>query len=120
MSDGADVEANWKNLGADDSPRLREWLAKHEPHLLQILETRFTEMRFFAVSALGHLPQAGRGFAPRKIMEPLGWLLAKQDTFARPLLGRVIGRTMEVGAVAAVFGCFVVLPVWALLWWGLR
>lgn len=120
VADGADVQADWKNFGADDSSRLRGWLAKNEPHLLQILETRFTEMRFFAVSALGHLPQAGRGFAPRKIMEPLGWLLAKRATFARPLLGRVIGRTMEAGAVAAVFVCFVVLPVWALLWWGLR
>jgi len=120
VSDSAEVGIDWEALGADNSSLLREWLAKHEPHLLQILETRFTEMRFFAVSALGHIPQTGRGFSPRKVMEPLGWLLSKRATFARPLLGRIVGRSMEAGAVAAVFGCFVVLPIWAIFWWGLR
>lgn len=117
IEDSADMQGDWKKFGAHDSSRLREWLAENEPHLLQILEFHFAEIRYFAVSALGHSPQTGKGFSPRKVMEPLGWLLARRSTFARPLLGRIMGRAMEAGAVLAVLCCFVVLPIWALLWW---
>lgn len=117
---GHGVDNNWNSLGADGSLKTLAWIARNEPQLLQILETRFMEIRFSAVSALGHIPQTGRSFSPQRVMEPLAWLLAKRPTFARPLFGRVVGRMKEAGAVAAVFGVLVVLPLWDLLWWRLR
>lgn len=114
------LDDNWETLGSADSVKIREWLVRNEPHLVHVLETRFTEIRFFAVSALGHIPVAGQSFSPRRVMEPLAWLLSTRATFSRPLLGKILGRTREVAAVAAVICIFVVVPLWAFWYWGLR
>ena len=120
LSGNVGETGDWGHLGADNASQIRNWLRRNEPHLLQILETRFSEIRFFAVSALGHIPQSGMGFSPRKVMEPLAWLLSTRTTFSHPLFSRIIGRTMEIAAVVGVIGALVGLPTWALYWWALR
>ena len=110
---GKAVQEDWTGLGKDDAARIRDWLARNEPHLLQLLETRFKEIRFFAVSALGHIPHPGVGFQPRGVLEPLAWLLSTRTTFSRPLLSKVMGRVMEAGAVLAVVSTLVLLSAWA-------
>jgi hypothetical protein len=111
-----DIGEDWRRLGAANSRRIREWLHRNEPHLLQILETRFADIRYFAVSALGHIPGPNQSFAPYRVIEPLAWLLSKRATLANPSRGRIVRTAREVGAVAAVFVVFAVLPL-SLLWW---
>jgi hypothetical protein len=112
------LDDDWQALGSSDSAEIRAWFARCEPHLVQVLETRFTEIRYFAISALGHIPEGGqKRFTPRKVMEPLAWLLSTRSTFAHPFLGRILGRTMEATAVAAVLGVFVVVPACAIWYW---
>jgi hypothetical protein len=112
------LDDDWQALGSSDSAEIRAWFARCEPHLVQVLETRFAEIRYFAISALGHIPEGGqKRFTPRKVMEPLAWLLSTRSTFAHPFLGRILGRTMEATAVAAVLGVFVVVPACAIWYW---
>ena len=114
-----DLNSDWNNLGVEDSSKISGWLKDNEPHLFQLLEARFTEIRFFAVSSLGHSPQPGEAFVPTRVMEPFAWLLSTGSTFAYPLLGRILGRAREAFAVIAVFGFLVVFPIWTLFWWWL-
>ena len=113
-------DSDWRTLGLARSQRLRDWLAAVQPSLLRLLEVRFAEIRFFTVSAMGHSPDGRAGFAPRGAMDPLAWILAKRATFARPLLGRVVGRAREAAAAAAVLGFFVGGPTFALWGWGMH
>ncbi len=116
-----DLHDDWNNLGADEeSNKIHDWLKKNDPHLMQILETRFQDIRFFAVSALGHIPKTGQGFSPIRVLEPLAWLLSKRNTFAHPLWGRIAGRAMEALAVVAVLGFFVALPIGFAYWFWLQ
>jgi len=112
LEDPGPPGTRWGRLGRDHSPRIKAWLARNEPRLLQLLETRFKEVRFFAVSALGHLPQAKGPFAPKRVVEPLAWLLSARSSFARPILGRLTGRLLEAGAVVLVLVALLSLPVW--------
>lgn len=100
--------ARWQDAGLDDDRRVRAWLQTNEPGLLQILETRFAKLRFFVVSALGHEPGARTAFQPRKLLDPLCWLLSARTTLTRPRLARFAGRAAEVASAVAVFAIFVV------------
>ena len=96
-----DTEAggSWKDLGAERSSRIRGWFAAHESRLLDVLETRFRNVRFFAVSALGRVPDAagggGAAFSPHRVMEPLAWLFSMRSKFARPRLDRWCGYAVS-------------------------
>ena len=115
------VGADWKGVGADRSATLAKWFRDNEPHLLNLLETHFSEVRFFAVSSLGRDPEAsgaGRAFSPQRVMEPIAWLLSRRAKFANPLRERFTGPLKELGAAAAVIGLLVLLPGFAFLKWG--
>ncbi len=105
---------SWEESGAVASARVRAWLARYEPNLVQLLETRFRTLRFFAVSALGHLPQQRGAFRPEGTLLPLTWLLSTRRVLARPRQAKLGVRALEVAAVAAILLVFLGLPVWAL------
>jgi hypothetical protein len=106
LDDGGPVEC-WDDAGRDDDERVRSWLRHNEPGLLQVLETRFTTLRFFVVSALGHDPAQREPFQPRKVLHPLTWLLAGRTTLTRPALARFAGRGAEFAAALLVVVAFV-------------
>ena len=66
------------NLSADEAlnqicgEKLREWGLGNE---LKILDELFREVRYFSVSALGHLPEPSKQFEPHRVELPLQWLL---------------------------------------------
>jgi len=115
LSNGIPRGVPWDELGEADSTRIRAWLAANEPALLQVLETRFSEMRFFAASALGAMPGATSSFSPKGVMEPVAWLMSRRLIFRRPRLSRVLENLAEVGAGALVWGLFVGLPLLLLM-----
>lgn len=117
LESSVQLALQWGDVGLDESARIRAWLANSEPHLLRVLETRFADLRFFAVSALGHSPQPGRPFVPRGVAEPMAWLLSTRRALRRPLWARISGRAAEVAAVAAVLVALVVGPLVGLLVW---
>ncbi|MEA2690068.1 MAG: hypothetical protein QOJ39_1787 [Candidatus Eremiobacteraeota bacterium] len=96
----------WQDAGSQDDERVRAWLRHNEPGLLQVLETRFSTLRFFAVSALGHDPAQQSAFQPRKVLDVLTWLLAGRTTLTRPTFGLIAGRGAEIGAALVVFAVF--------------
>lgn len=110
-SKGGGPGDDWSRLGAEGSPRIEAWLRQHEPHLVEVLRARFGQLRFFAVSSLGHLPEPGRAFAPWGVLEPLGWLLASRTTFAKPGTAKLVTRTKEIAAAATVVGAFIVVAL---------
>ncbi len=111
-SAGADDPAPPRaSAGADDSARLRAWLGRHEPHLAGLLDSHFSNVRFFAVSALGHDDIGRRAFAPKGVLTPLAWLLAPLLSRRRRLTTR-LARTVTEGAVAAaVIATLVLTPL---------
>lgn len=117
---GSALTEDWSATGLDDSEKLRAWLGKNEPRLLQMLETRFSEFRLFAVSSQGHAVRDGQPFAPRGVIPPLAWLLSTRSTIARPTAGRVKGRLSEFAAAAAAALVVVGIPVGVAGWLALR
>jgi hypothetical protein len=111
--DEAGPGERWQDAGLDEDQSVRNWLRHNEPDLLQLLETRFSTLRFFAVSALGHDPTEQRAFQPRKVLNPLVWLLAGRATLVRPELARIGGRAAETAAAIVVLAVFVVPPILA-------
>jgi formylglycine-generating enzyme required for sulfatase activity len=108
--DGEMPGPDWKSLGVTRSDRIRDWLAMHEPALFQVLEARFSDLRFFAVSATGVRTSGQPGFSPAHIMDPLCWLLSRRAAMAHPRAARWSGRGAEVLAAAVVLGCFALAP----------
>lgn len=100
--------ARWRDAGLAEDQRIRSWLKQNEPALLQVLDTRFEELRFFMVSALGHDPALNTAFEPRQVLQPLCWLMSSRATMARPRLARFAGRAAEVAAALLVLGAFLV------------
>jgi Double-GTPase 2 len=105
--DGAVPAERWRDAGLADDELVRGWLRHNEPGLLQLLETRFSMLRFFAVSALGHDPSERCAFQPQNVLNPLAWLLAGRTTLTRPALARLWGRGAEIGAALVVLAVFV-------------
>lgn len=108
--DDEKTNARWRDFGADNDGRLQDWLRSNEPDLWQLLQGRFENLRFFAVSSLGHDPSQAGTFVPRNVVSPLCWLLANRVALTTPLVGRIGGRAMEIAAAAAVIAAFF-LPV---------
>jgi hypothetical protein len=96
----------WHDVGLAEDRHVRTWMKRNEPGLLQLLETRFGDLRFFLVSALGHDPLDGTKFEPRQVLQPLCWLLSKRPAMARPHMERFAGRAAEVAAVMLVLTAF--------------
>jgi hypothetical protein len=92
--------------------RLREW---DEGGFVHRLEARFKTVNFYTASALGRTPDEARHdpFAPKRIMEPVLWLLGRSNALwagkpARPRaewfvrgLSTPAGLTAGVAALAA-------------------
>lgn len=97
LPDGA-----WKTLGEKNSHLIREWFANNEPALLQTLETRFQNVRFFLVSALGHRPEELKAFRPKDVLAPLFWLLSTQRLLSIPNAMRAAIHVTEVAVVATL------------------
>jgi hypothetical protein len=101
----------WQAIGTEDSERIRLWLARHEPALLQLIETRFNDIRFFAQSALGRETEERKTFQPKQVLHPICWLLSKRQMLARPLAAHLGVRAAEVLAVVGTFLLFVGVPL---------
>jgi hypothetical protein len=110
LSDDA-PEGRWRDWGEEQSELLRTWLKKHDSALVQLLETRFADIRYFAASAQGHEPRPGVPFTPRQTLDPLGWLLSRRKVLSRPLLARIGGRMAEGAAVLLTLALWLAVPV---------
>lgn len=111
LSSEAALKTSWRAAGSDADPPLRAWLRTHESRLFQVLETRFSKLRFFAVSALGHEPTAGASFSPKGVLAPVCWLLSTKPALSRPVSARFAGRAAECLAALGVFIGFVLPPL---------
>ena len=119
--DGSVVGKSWKKTGADQSAKLAEWFEREEGHLLSLLRENFSDLRFFAVSALGRglgAPADVRGFTPQRVLEPIAWLLSRRATFAHPVRERFFGRMLELGAAVVVVAPLILLPTFVFALWG--
>jgi hypothetical protein len=110
---------NWHSLGNAESGKIQMWLERNEPAFLQLLTTRFSDVRFFATSALGEAPGAvSKPFEPKGVLMPLCWLLSKRRTLTSPVLAHIGGRLAEMTAVLAVLAVFVAVPAGGLYRFG--
>jgi hypothetical protein len=109
--EGAPSHAAWHGFDRATSERIRAWLLAHEPAFLHALETHFSQLQFFIVSAMGHDARAQRAFEPKRVLEPLLWLLASRGALRRPVLMRWTMTTAEVAIVAVLLAAFSVLPI---------
>lgn len=109
VAPGAD-EA-WDTFDPTTSARIRDWLRDHEPALLQRLERRFARLQFFLVSAMGHDASVPRPFEPKRVLEPLLWLLSAHAALRRPLFTRVAMTAAEVSIVAVLAAAFALVPL---------
>lgn len=58
-----------------ESTGVKKWLVAHgEGNLVRAIDNDFGEVRYFACSALGHMPD-GKPFVPRGALRPLSWAL---------------------------------------------
>ncbi len=106
---GAEVPITAGSVRAQ-SARLRAWLEKNEPHLLNLLTTQFGNIRFFAVSALGHAPDRKQRFEPKNVLQPVTWLLGRQPSFQRPFLSQLRSGTALLAGLAVVMTTTVIAP----------
>ena len=67
---------DWKESGIRDSDRIRTWLCQHDGNLVRGLESQFTRVRYFAISAFGAKHRTGKRFRPMRVLQPLTWLLS--------------------------------------------
>ena len=107
-------QGRWADMGATQSRTIRTWLRRHEPHLVQTLETRFEDVRYFAVSATGHMPDGRAGFRPKQVLQPLFWLLSTRTVLSRPLLSWFASLLLEIVVALSVLFVLLVLPSCAL------
>ena len=104
----------WEDAGMENDERVRAWLRRNEPGFLQLLETRFGDLRFFPVSAMGKDSSSGKAFQPQQVLHPLCWLLSSRQVMAKPQTARFAGRAAEVAAALLVIATFIV-PLWLIL-----
>jgi uncharacterized protein YraI len=101
----------WNTFDPTASARIRDWFRNHEPALLQRLERRFARVQFFLVSAMGHDVSVPKPFEPKRVLEPLLWLLAAHQALRRPLFTRVAMTAVEVTIVAVLVALFALVPL---------
>jgi hypothetical protein len=101
----------WAEIGREESEKLHLWFSRHEPALLQLIETRFSDIRFFITSSLGFSSNEQKPFRPKQVLNPLCWLLSKRQVLARPLLARIGVWMSESMAIAIILLMFLVGPV---------
>lgn len=89
-------DENWEQQGTIESEKIKAWFKKQEVPLLQLLETRFKYIRFFAVSALGHSPAMSGAFSPVNILPPLAWVMARRKGLSWPSFYHIGLRSVEV------------------------
>ena len=94
--------SNWKDSHSDESRKTRLWLKQNEPALIQLIETRFKNVRFFCVSSMGHSLAKKAAFTPRKVLDPMCWLLSNSLSFSRPDLFQMGLKAVEVLAVVTI------------------
>jgi hypothetical protein len=109
--DGNPTHAAWHGFDRATSEQIHDWLHRNEPAFLHALQTHFKRVGFFIVSAMGHDAQAQRPFMPKRVLEPLLWLLAARGALRRPVLTRWGMTAVEVGIVAVLLAAFSVLPI---------
>ena len=76
-------EADCLECSKDVEYHLRKWGCSDFSHLVR---SRFKDSQFFAISALGHMPGqnlALRTVSPRRVADPLLWLLWKRGFISR-------------------------------------
>jgi uncharacterized protein YraI len=105
------TDETWDTLDSSTSACIRDWLRNHEPALLQRLERHFSRVEFFLVSAMGHDASVPKSFEPKRVLEPLLWLLSAHRALRRPLLTRVAMTAVEVTIVAVLVALFALVPL---------
>lgn len=89
---------------AGTSAAIRAWLQQHEPAFLQRLTNHFAQVQFFLVSSMGHAATQRRAFAPKRVLEPLLWLLAGHAAVRHPLLVRGIAAGAQLALIGLLVG----------------
>jgi hypothetical protein len=111
--DGRPRHAAWHRLEQWTSERIRGWLRANEPAFFHSLETHFARVELFIISAMGHDERVQGAFQPKRVLEPLLWLLSSHGALRRPVLMRWVMTTAEVAIVAILIGAFSVIPITA-------
>ncbi len=93
---GLGMEIGTSPAAADGSREdpVRAWLRKRgQSGLVQKLEARFTNVGYFACSALGRVPdQSASGFLPSGVLDPVRWILSEADASFFPQNVRPMAR----------------------------
>ena len=93
---------DWNDSHIEESRKTRLWFEQNEPALIQLIETRFKNVRFFCVSSMGHSLAKKAAFTPRKVLDPMCWLLSNSLSFSRPDLFQMGLKAVEVLAVVTI------------------
>jgi len=99
------------------SATVRDALVKWEMgDIVQQIETRCANVRYFSCSALGRIPDGvGRAFEPQGVLQPLEWVLgASVSAFADPTSAPSTRRSVQsqaAGIVLAGLGVLTILAV---------
>lgn len=91
-----------------DADDVREWLLGFEPALVHNLETRFSRLSYFAVSALDSVRS---GSAQDRTLAPLAWLLSSFRVLSQPRLTRWGGFALEAAAAVSLFIVGLTVPI---------
>ncbi len=102
-----DVCGNWANCGNKESTRLETWLQRNEGEMHRLITARFSNVRFFAISSLGHAPSQMKAFHPENVLKPFRWILAKRKNLVSPVFHRMQLKALEALAILVV-----TLPLW--------
>ena len=108
---------DWSQGGQNESALISAWLAREQPAFMQALNSWFSEVRFFAVSATGGAQESGAAFQPQTTVAPLLWLLSSRRALQRPRLSLVLGWSAEAAAVATVVLGMIGVPAFVALEW---
>jgi hypothetical protein len=109
--DGNPAHAAWDGFDRATSEQIHDWLHRNEPAFLHALKTHFKRVQFFIVSAMGHEARTQRPFQPKRVLEPLLWLLAARGALRRPVLTRWGMTAAEVAIVTLLLGAFLIVPI---------
>lgn len=103
-----------RQSGEAGSAGVRAWLETQDSAFVHGLETRFRNVRYFAVAAVPARPRPAVG--RESVLAPLGWILSFQRVLTQPLLTRWSWAGLETGAFAGVAVVALAPPVLAVLY----
>ena len=80
------------DLHKKDSFICREFLIKNQyDNVINLLEGEFSNIRYYAVSAMGHTASFGQQYNPWGVLEPIMWLLSYTNASFNEIITRLQG-----------------------------